>query len=486
MSKNQTLSTVIIIGFLCSMLIIGIILQKRTKTSRGFLTGNGKLGTLLAAGMFAATFLSGSSAIGYTGFLYTVGWSGFTAILGTALSLVIVGCFLVRKIRKHAGEGMETLADLLADRYENSKLVRGLAALSMVVLYTIFTAAETIGIGKTLCSFLGWNYYLAVIIAIAFIIAYVVLGGMTAVAVNDTICGILGIGGILLLAILCLVDVGGLGSLNVKMAAIDTNLVVTFADKAAIIACIGNAAVWGIGNSSHPVFLAQTFSTKSTRTVLKSMALSSVCIFIFYFSIMILGGTAHVKFPNLPDQDYAFAVLTQNLMSPLGASILLAAVIALIISTIDSCLLTAGAAMGNDFIVKTLGLYVDDDKKRLKIIRISIICVAFLGMLLALLFHDSTIMIFQMFNFGASGAVFWVPIVFGLYWKRATTKGAISSMIGGIIVYMIWFFTGYISTGLHPVLPGFIAAIILMIVVSKSTKSCSDEVLVKYFPKSSL
>ena len=111
-----------------------------------------------------------------------------------------------------------------------------------------------------------------------------------------------------------------------------------------------------------------------------------------------------------------------------------------------------------------------------------VVLVAVVGTALALIYGNSTVMVFQMFNFGASGAVFWVPIVFGLYWKRANKQGAIAAVIGGFVAYCIWFLTAYNSTGLHPVLPGFIVALILMVVVSLSTATTDESVLLRYFP----
>jgi len=482
---SQIISAIFVISFLGAMMVIGIILQRRVKTADSFLTGGRSIGVILAAGMFAATFLSGSSIVGYTGFLYGGGWTGFTAILGTVLSLLIVGSFLVKKIRAQAGENMETVADLLADRY-GSRFIRGIAAIMIVFLYTIFTGAETIGIGKTLSSFLGWDYSVAVVVSILFTISFVLLGGMFAVAINDTICGFLGIGGILILAIMCVSKFGGIGAMNTELAAIDPALVSTFTDTASVIAVIGNAAVWGIGNSSHPVFLAQTFSTKSNKSVLKSMAISSVIILLFYFAAMMLGASSRILIPGLQDVDFAFPSLVQYMLSPIPAAILLTSVIALIISTVDSCLLTAGAAIGNDFLVKTCGLKINNDKKRLFFIRIGVVIVALMGMALALIFGNNTVLIFQMFNFGASGAVFWVPIVFGLYSKRANKQGAIASMIGGIATYIIWYIVAYTQTGVHPVLVGTAVAIILMVVVSRFYPAPSEKTIKQYFPETEL
>ena len=239
--SGEIISGIFLFGFLIILLALGFYFRKKANTSRGFLTGDAQLGPILAAGMFAATFLSSSSSVGFTGFLYASGWEGFTSIL--------------------------------ADRYQ-SKGIRGLSAVAMVFLYVIFTAAELIGLGKTLQVFLGWEYHIAVLISAIFTVAFVLLGGMFAVAINDTICGFLGIGGLVVLAVVCLFNQGGLSQMNANMAAVDPALLTTFTDASgvlsvtAIIACVSNAAVWGIGNSSHPVFLAQTFSTISCTDLL--------------------------------------------------------------------------------------------------------------------------------------------------------------------------------------------------------------------------
>lgn len=477
--SDQTIYMFCIMIFLAGMLIVGLITRKKITDSSSYMTANRTLGVLVSTGMFAATFLSSSSVVGQVGFLYDTGWAGFATILGTVISVFIVGRFLVGKIREQGDYGQETIPDFFEQRYY-SKGIRGFAALFIAGLYIIFMAVETMGIGKTLEALLGWDYSLSVILSSIVIIIYIFCGGLLAVAINDTVCSFLGIGGVIITTFIVVNKLGGITSMNNQLAEINTDFIYMFKGEGALAFTISSAAVWAIGNSSHPAYLGQAYGAKSKKSVMKSLAWSSVIIFLFYLATMFLGIGARIMFTDLPDPDFAFPLLVQEVLPPWGAGILVAAILALVISTTDTVLLTAGAAIGNDFIVKTLGKDVSD-KEKLKIIRISIVCVGVLGAILALV-QPSQILILQMLNYGAAGAVFFAPMIFGLYWKRATKEGALASMIGGLITYIIWFAMSS-PFGLHPVIMSTIVSIILMLVVSLNTPEAPKEVIEQFFGK---
>lgn len=476
MSEHAIYVTCISI-FLASMIIIGLSTRKKVTDTSSYITANRTLGVLASTGMFAATFLSSSSVVGQVGFLYETGWAGFSTILGTVISIFIVGRFLVGKLREQGEYGQETIPDFFEQRYY-SKGIRGFSALFIVGLYVIFMAVETMGIGKTLEVLLGWNYSLSVILATIVTVVYIFCGGLLAVAINDTICSFLGIGGVIAVTFIVVTKLGGITSMNNQLAAIDTDLIYMFKGEGSLAFMISSAGVWAIGNSSHPAYLGQAYSAKSKKSVMKSLAWSSVIVFLFYTATMFLGVAARIMFTDLPDTDFAFPLLVQKVLSPLGAGILISAIVALVISTTDTVLLTAGTAVGNDFIVKTLGKEVSEGKK-LKIVRLSIVCVGVLGAILALM-KPTQILLFQMLNYGAAGAVFFAPIIFGLYWKRATKEGALAAMIGGLIAYITWFALGS-PFGLHAVLIGTAVSIILMLVVSLNSPEPPKKVVDQFF-----
>lgn len=476
---DSTMYSIILFVFLAILVLNGLRINKRVSNASDFITGGQSIGVILSVGMFVATFLSSSSVVGQVGFVHMNGWSAYSSILGTVISMLIMGYFFVGKFRRLANYGFETIPDYLASRY-NSKNIRGLASLFIVLLYTIFMAVETMGLAKTLEAFLGWNYYFSVIVITAVTLVYITFGGLYAVAVNDSICALIGVGGTLLLTGIALTQVGGFTALNNGMAEINPDLVRTFTGNNGLPFIISMATVWGIGNASHPAFLAQAYGAKSEKSITKGMAYSAVFVALFYLATQILGGASSVLYPNIKDPDHAFVYLVKNMMNPFLGGILIASVLALVVSTTDTVLLTAGAAFSSDFIVKTLGRQVDE-KQRLKLTRLGIIIIGVVGAGIAMT-RPTQVIIFQMLNFGAAGAVFFVPIIFGFYWKKANRVGALSSMLGGLLTYIVWFLLQS-PFGLHPVIIGVVASILLMILGSIATKPEPTETINLYFNK---
>ena len=78
------------------------------------------------------------------------------------------------------------------------------------------------------------------------------------------------------------------------------------------------------------------------------------------------------------------------------------------------------------------------------------------------------------------GSFFFAVVVIGLNWKRATTTGAMFSMIGGLVTVLVWYFLDK-PFGLNEVIPGVMVSIILLIVVSLFTKPVPEKSLEPFF-----
>ena len=77
-------------------------------------------------------------------------------------------------------------------------------------------------------------------------------------------------------------------------------------------------------------------------------------------------------------------------------------------------------------------------------------------------------------------AAFFVPVVLGVYWRRATKAGAAAAMLGGAAVTFLW--KGFGLETIDPVLPGFLASLLLMVLVSCFTEPPPGAVVQRYFP----
>lgn len=468
---------IILFLYLLFMLIIGYVTSKKVTSVESFFVADKSLGFIVSLGTFAATFVSSSSVIGTTGWNYDIGWKSLWANGGTMVSIIIGSLFLMGKLREF---GESTIPDLFASRYYDKK-IKLIPIIIILLMYTVFLTVEVMGAGKVLNIILGLDYTLAVIITLVVFVFYTMSGGMYAVAYTDLVQAIVGFGFIIIAAFLAVSKVGGFTQMNLQLAQIDHELVspvMSGSTSATVVFILWNHLVWGTGNISQPAVIVRALSAKDVRTAKTSTAWSGIVFVGFYIALMMLGGTARILFPNLQDPDFAFPTLVTNIFHPVFGGILMCSILAMIMSTTDSLLLVVGSTVGKD-------LYQDfinpkaSVKDVLKVSRIAIICVGIIAGIFSLI-KPTTILKLQIFNYSTIGAAFFIPMMAGFYWERATREGAIASMIGGAATNLLWYALNK-PFDLDPIIPGLVAGFILLYIVSLLTPAPPNHIKEKYF-----
>jgi sodium/proline symporter len=160
------------------------------------------------------------------------------------------------------------------------------------------------------------------------------------------------------------------------------------------------------------------------------------------------------------------------------AGLLLASVLAAIMSTADSQLLVTASSLTEDF-YKVLFRKNATDKELILISRLSVIVIAISAYLLALN-ENSSILKIVSYAWAGFGATFGPAIIISLFWKRMTRNGALAGMISGGVLVIIW---KQLSGGifdLYEIVPGFIVSAIAIIIFSLLDKQ-PDEVIIDEF-----
>ena len=198
--------------------------------------------------------------------------------------------------------------------------------------------------------------------------------------------------------------------------------------------------------------------------------------------VFILALASIVLFPDLPSGDQAMPKLIATALPPFLGAILLASITAAMMSTVDSLLIVAGAALSKDIYQSLLGKERVDERRRLWIDRLGIVVVGITPVLLLLAgIGAGELVQFIVLLFSAlMAACFFVPVVAGVYWRRATREGAIAAMLGGLAATFVWKLWG--PAAVDPVVPGFLGSALLLAVVSRLTPPPPAEALAPYFP----
>jgi len=226
----------------------------------------------------------------------------------------------------------------------------------------------------------------------------------------------------------------------------------------------------GLGYPGQPHILARFKAASSTMTIQRARVIALVWGTLVLYGAVLLGHAARVALPDLIDPEQAYPVLANELMPPVIAGVLLAAIVSAMMSTADSQLLVISSAVARDVIQGILRPHASD----LALTRASRITVLTLGVvaLLVALADVRAVFWFVLFAWSGLGAAFGPPILMALFWRRTSWAGALAGVITGALVTVVWKLelkdVVAAATGLsvYELVPAFTASLLLTWLVS--------------------
>ncbi len=445
-SDPSTVTTVglVMIAYLGVLLVIGWRASRRTHGGEDFHLAGRSLGAWAAGVSSTASSESGWVTLGAVGMTYTYGISGLWyapgCLLGYLVNLYIVAPRL-RQISERRGS--VTLTDVVTRRWGDPHHVLRITATAIILICMMgYVAAQMTAAGKAFSSSLGLEgrtgYLLGVVIGAAVIILVTSLGGFRAVAWTDLFQGLLVAGALIALPLYAITRLGGFSSLIGGLAAIDPNLLTVEGDR------IG-PAMWGfiigelgigLGYPGMPHVVTRYMATRDQREVRRLKTIAMLWGVAVFYGAGLVGLAARVTLPTLADGEQALMAMALELVHPVLAGLLLAAVISAILSTVSSQLLVAASAVSYDVVEQAMG-YEADDRRSLKLGRWTVAIVGALGILVALT-EVRLVFWFVLFAWSGLGAAF-APLVLLSIGKRSTNRyGALACMLTGVGVTVAW------------------------------------------------
>jgi SSS family transporter len=473
------MNTVVLIVYLLLTFGIAGWGYKVTSTSADYWVAGRSLGVIVSVGTFFATLISSWSVLGAPGYFYSIGWAGYWQFGGTILTSIFAAVWFGAKIR---GTGYVTLPDILAARYYSNK-VRVLGAALILIASMIFLTVQTLGAGVILNQITGIDKNVGILIGTVVFLLFTVTGGMHSVAWTDLFQGILIFVGILAAVIIGLVKVGGFGEMHLQLAAQDPEFLDPFAGgKMGLLMIVNWFVIWGVGNLGTPQFMSRFLSAKDTKVVRLSQGITALTFALFYFLIGALGGLAKIFYPGITDPDTVGPTFVTGMLPPIIGALIMSALMAAAMSTASSVLLVASTTFVKDFF-QAFSKKEVADKKLVMYSRVVTVFISIAALIFALM-EISTIFWLQPNMVATMGAAIGTALVAAFAWKRANKEGALASITAGTVVTTLWFvFKMQDATGFHPVIPGTLAAILFMIVVSLLTKAPPQHVIDEFFHK---
>lgn len=471
------------IAYLILMLAIGYYAYKRTSNSTDYFLGGRTLGPWPAALSAGASDMSGWLLLGVPGYAYASGleatWICGGLLVGTWLNWLVSA----KRLRTYSiTTDAITIPDFLSSRFlDKSKLIQTISAFFILLFFLFYTSSGLVAGGKLFETVFGLDYHIAVVIGAVCIISYTLFGGFLAVAWTDLVQGLLMSAALLIVPITAMN--GGFSQLDMEVTSINPELLDMWTnvkgEPMTAIAIISLVA-WGLGYFGQPHILARFKATRSNKDLTAARRIAVIWTALSMVGAILVGLTGLVYVAGnsslvLADGEKIFMILVNAMFHPIMAGILLAAILAAIMSTADSQLLVSSSALAEDFYKQVFKQDATSDEV-VKVGRFAVVGLSVLALMFAMN-PESSVLSLVSYAWAGFGAAFGPTIVLSLYWSKMNRNGALAGIIVGGITIVVWKqLTGGIFD-IYEIVPGVIFSTISVIVVSILTGGPSDEVL---------
>lgn len=471
--------------YLVVLVLIGIWSSRLNKTLDDFLIAGRKLGTWPVAISAEASDMSGWLVLALPGRAFMFGISAIWTAVSCALGTLFNWSVIAKRLRRFTGRLKSlTIPDYLEDRFkDNTHTIRSISTIIIAVFMVAYVSAQLVASGKILSETFGWDYHSALIIGFAIITIYTLLGGFFAVAWTDVFQGILIIIIIVILPIIGIIKLGGLGSIFSAMGKIDLNSISPSYGYGGILFILFAFAsmAWFFGYPGQPHVLTRYMAIRNEKKIWHSSLIGMTWVIISLWGAVLIGMVGLAMFEGLPDPEKVMPMLATSLLPEWIAGIVIAAIVAAIMSTADSQLLVATSSVVEDVYHKLINRKANQ-KKLLFLSRIFVLLLSIIAFIFAIPGENSAIYFLVAFAWGGLAASFGPLIILSLWWKRTTKLGAIAGMISGMITVFIWDKSGITSSMSNELiipgmLPAFFVSLFSIIIISLSTKPPETKIL---------
>lgn len=447
----MTLKVLILLVYAAAIVGVGIAGFRKTRSFSDFFLGGGTVGAWMTAFTYGTAYFSAVLFIGFAGKIgWGFGYSGLWIAVGnTLIGVLAVWWLLGRRIKAMSLElKVHTLAEFLQVRYD-SAFLKLFAALCIFVFFIPYTAAVFMGLSYLFRSTFGIDYTLALVLMGGFTAVYLVLGGYKSMTIIDVVFGIIMLAGVSVLFFSILQKGGGLQAITAGIAAIDPRLT----------AAVGPPGWWplfslvfltSVAPMAMPQLVQKFYAIKDARAVRVGM-LGSTLFALLVTGIGYFAGATTRFFltPEIAPRAFSdgqpiFDALMPELLVQIIPEALSVLILLLILSasmsTLAALVLISSSTIAKDFYAGFVNPKADD-RRLTMLMRLCSVLFVVLSVVMAY-YRPSTIVGILGISWGAIGAAFLGPFLWGLFSKKVNRYGAIAAGVLGLAVCLALYIGG--------------------------------------------
>jgi sodium/proline symporter len=246
--------------------------------------------------------------------------------------------------------------------------------------------------------------------------------------------------------------------------------------KPASLVAIISLMAWGLGYFGQPHIVVRFMAIKSAKQIPQARRIAMTWVVVSLSAAVVVGMVGRVLLAQHlagPAAETVFMVMTGKLFPPFIAGLVLSAILAAIMSTASAQLLVTSSAVSQD-LYKALVRPHAGEQELVRVGRLSVIIVALAAIAIGTN-PDNLVLELVAYAWAGFGAAFGPALLLSLYWKRMTRNGALASIIVGGVTVLVWKQFGWL--GLYEIVPGFVFAVIAIVVVSLLDKKPAEDIV---------
>ncbi|REB07821.1 sodium/proline symporter PutP [Sporosarcina sp. BI001-red] len=469
-----------IVLYMAAMVFIGWYAFRRTSNLTDYMLGGRSLGPAVTALSAGAADMSGWLLLGLPGAIFDKGLPEIWIAIGLTTGAYLNWYFVAPRLRVYTQVTNDsiTIPSFLENRLKDkSRLLRIASGLIILIFFTFYVSSGMVAGGKFFLSSFGLDYHVGLIIVSVVVVGYTLFGGFLAVSYTDFVQGLIMFLALILVPVVAVFVTGGIPETAESIRAVNPDML-SLVKGATLLGVISSVA-WGLGYFGQPHIIVRFMAIKSVKETksARRIGISWMILSLLGAVATALVGIAYYQQnpgAELVDSETIFIALGQIIFHPFIAGIMLAAVLAAVMSTISSQLIVTSSALIED-LYKTVYKTDGTDKQYVFLGRMAVLVVSLIAMLLAWPNNESILKLVS-FAWAGFGGAFGPIILLSLYWRKLTAKGALFGMVAGAIVVGVWGNIPALSNTLYEIIPGFIVCLLVTYFVSLATYKENKEI----------
>ncbi|MCO8162982.1 sodium:solute symporter [Pseudomonas sp. 21LCFQ010] len=415
----------VVLLYALGMLLLGWYGMRRARNPEEFLVAGRNLGPAFYMGTMAATVLGGAATVGTVRLGYVHGLSGFWLCAALGVGIIVLNLFLARPLLKLR---IFTVTQILERRY--TPMARQASAVIMFAYALMIGVVSTLAIGTVLQVLFALPFWSALLLGGGVVVVYSSIGGMWSLTLTDIVQFVIKTVGLMFVLLpICLYRVGGWDELVARLPSSAFSLTTIGYDT-----IITYFLIYFFGILIGQDIWQRVFTARSEGVARVAGSMAGVYCVIYGLVGALICMCAKVLLPELDSPNNAFAAIVKSALPDGIRGLVIAAALAAMMSTASAGLLAASTTITEDLLPRLRG----GRESSLGMARLFTLLTGLLMLAIALIVNDVIGALTLAYNLLVGGIL--IPMLGAIYWKRATTAGAIASMSLGCLAALVFMF----------------------------------------------